>query len=373
MKKIRRLTEAQKDLLRSCFESWKFRFKTDPIDKKKIRSLLHSIYRDTPFTLKDVRFTSSPCKRFSSPDKPSRNRSHRDFRWRRRPLRMPPSSLFRLRVLNRLGLTYSDGIYFLKDPMILSKLGCSLEFQRKVTEKSLRDVLPRDKFATDIFNTLNDALIYLAPDNCLISTDTYNLWLYEALMKLLDISCSKMSQIIQLAYSCFDFQLTDNKAVIIDNPLKIKLDEDGNLHADGESAIAFKDGFEVYAHHGTALPNHIGRIKAKDWQPEMLTPYLDTQTRSVLTRQIGWERIISHFGTIRKAAGNNMEILIVKEPKPGSVWERPDDKISLLKVTCPSTGKIHYLRVPPDIRDCERARQWTLHNENRRFNFVKET
>lgn len=49
-----------------------------------------------------------------------------------------------------------------------------------------------------------------------------------------------------------------------------------------------------------------------------------------------------------------------------------DEPIYLLKVICPSTGKEHVLRVPPDMKSCEEARRWTLYDSESRFNFIVE-
>lgn len=38
--------------------------------------------------------------------------------------------------------------------------------------------------------------------------------------------------------------------IICDRPTKLLLDNYGELHADGETAIQFADGFGLYAHHG---------------------------------------------------------------------------------------------------------------------------
>ncbi|MBW4534874.1 MAG: hypothetical protein KME09_13145 [Pleurocapsa minor HA4230-MV1] len=41
---------------------------------------------------------------------------------------------------------------------------------------------------------------------------------------------------------------------VCDRPIKILLDNCNNLHAKGEAAIEYADGFKIYAHHGLVLP-----------------------------------------------------------------------------------------------------------------------
>jgi hypothetical protein len=48
----------------------------------------------------------------------------------------------------------------------------------------------------------------------------------------------------------FSFQET---CLICDRPTKISFDSENRLHAEGEPAIQFADGFSVYAHHGKLI------------------------------------------------------------------------------------------------------------------------
>ncbi|UBF26235.1 hypothetical protein K9N68_32800 [Kovacikia minuta CCNUW1] len=41
--------------------------------------------------------------------------------------------------------------------------------------------------------------------------------------------------------------------LVCDRPTKLCFDSDGRLHAEGEPAIQFADGFSVYAHHGALI------------------------------------------------------------------------------------------------------------------------
>ena len=48
------------------------------------------------------------------------------------------------------------------------------------------------------------------------------------------------------------------------------------------------------------------------------------------------------------------------------------EPIVLLKVVCPSTAKVHVLRVPPDSTHCETARRWTFFDVNQNFDIIAE-
>jgi hypothetical protein len=56
-----------------------------------------------------------------------------------------------------------------------------------------------------------------------------------------------------------------------------------------------------------------------------------------------------------------------------------DKTMRLLKVVCPSTRQVYVLRVPPETKTYDNARQWTFGlragsiNEGAQFDLVKET
>lgn len=46
----------------------------------------------------------------------------------------------------------------------------------------------------------------------------------------------------------------EEKCIVCDRPIKILVDSQGRLHAEGEPALLFADGSRVYVHHGVRLP-----------------------------------------------------------------------------------------------------------------------
>ncbi|MEO1429865.1 MAG: DUF6745 domain-containing protein [Cyanobacteria bacterium J06632_19] len=48
----------------------------------------------------------------------------------------------------------------------------------------------------------------------------------------------------------------DNLCIICDRPTKILLNEDNQIHGEGEAAIEFADGFAIYARNGIAVPEN---------------------------------------------------------------------------------------------------------------------
>ncbi len=63
---------------------------------------------------------------------------------------------------------------------------------------------------------------------------------------------------------------------------------------------------------------------------------------------------------------NQMELHVIRK----NVDMEP---VHILKVICPSTNKIHVLRVPPNINECEKARRWTMFDPEGLYDIIKET
>ncbi|MBW4602386.1 MAG: hypothetical protein KME29_23180 [Calothrix sp. FI2-JRJ7] len=57
---------------------------------------------------------------------------------------------------------------------------------------------------------------------------------------------------------------------VCERPTKLSFDDQNRLHADGEPAIEYADGFKVYSYHGTTLPEKYGEVLAKQWKAHWL-------------------------------------------------------------------------------------------------------
>ncbi|MFH1024527.1 MAG: hypothetical protein V1809_14195 [Planctomycetota bacterium] len=144
----------------------------------------------------------------------------------------------------------------------------------------------------------------------------------------------------------------------------IRRDAQGRLHADGMPAVQYPDGWGAYAWHGVPIPTEWGRVRSEQWRPEWIFDEKNQTLRRLLIEGIGHDRIAHSQGQPIHVDGD-MELL--------GVWHSGFDPIVFLKVKCPSTGLFYVLRVPPRMRTCRQARNWTLWNERDRMRFVKET
>ena len=136
-----------------------------------------------------------------------------------------------------------------------------------------------------------------------------------------------------------------------DRPLIFSVDNQQRLHAEGKPAVEFADGFKVYAHEGVILPETYGKLPPSDWRCEWLLSETNAELRRVLLQGIGYDRICQELQCKTIDSWQEYDLL--------EIYSEVDiEPISILKMTCPSTEKIHALRVPPNIISAREAIQW---------------
>jgi len=126
------------------------------------------------------------------------------------------------------------------------------------------------------------------------------------------------------------------------------------------------------------LPEQCVNHVFSEWKEEWLLEFKNTEHRMMLVKVLGYEMIMKKLGSITlhkeiDRSGNEMELHKIEIASKVQSADEPEEDIVLLKVVCPSTGKIHILRVPPGMTDCEEARRWTLFDEKIEMRFVDET
>ncbi len=138
---------------------------------------------------------------------------------------------------------------------------------------------------------------------------------------------------------------------VCERPIKLSLDSEDRLHAVGEPAIQFADGYSLYAYHGVTLPEKYSKLHPYQWQAQWLLEEDNAEVRRVLIQGIGYARICQELQAIELDSWQEYTLLKIDA-------DVDDDPIYLLKMTCPSTGFIHALRVPPDVESAREAIRW---------------
>jgi internalin A len=138
--------------------------------------------------------------------------------------------------------------------------------------------------------------------------------------------------------------------LVCDRPLHLRFDAENRPHAEGEPAIAFADGYSLYFHHGVQLPEEYGKVHPDLWQAEWLLSESNAELRRVLIETIGYDRICQQLQAVELDSWQEYTLLKIDNADVEPIY--------LLKMTCPSTGHIHALRVPPDVRSAKEAIRW---------------
>jgi leucine-rich repeat protein SHOC2 len=101
-----------------------------------------------------------------------------------------------------------------------------------------------------------------------------------------------------------------------------------------------------------------------EWKSEWLLNEQNAELRRILLQQIGYERICQELDAIELDIWREYKLLKIDGIERFRDWRRGRDinePMVLLKMTCPSTGHIHVLRVPPEMTSAEAAITWVNH------------
>lgn len=142
----------------------------------------------------------------------------------------------------------------------------------------------------------------------------------------------------------------ENTCIICDRPTKVSFDNEHRLHAEGEPAIEFADGYRLYYYRGVSLPEQYW-VHPHHWQARWLLEEHNAELRRVLIQGIGYSRICQELQTTELDSWREYTLLKIDS-------EVDVEPIYLLKMACPSTGYLHAMRVPPTMRSAREAIRW---------------
>ncbi|MEG4145013.1 leucine-rich repeat domain-containing protein [Microcoleus sp. Pol12B5] len=137
---------------------------------------------------------------------------------------------------------------------------------------------------------------------------------------------------------------------VCDRPRHLRFDSQNRLHAEGEPAIEFADGWNFYYYHGVTLPEEYGKFHPNQWQSQWLLTEENAELKRVLIEGIGYERICQELQAKQIDSWQKYALLQIDDADV--------EPICLLKMTCPSTRFIHALRVPPNLTSAREAIRW---------------
>jgi hypothetical protein len=103
--------------------------------------------------------------------------------------------------------------------------------------------------------------------------------------------CNKLNGLIELANHCGWLNVYDDLVVFQDRPEKIKFDDQNRLHCEDGPAILYRDGFKVYAWHGTRIPAEWIE-KKMEMDPKIALSWENIEQRRCAAEIMGWDRVL---------------------------------------------------------------------------------
>ena len=114
--------------------------------------------------------------------------------------------------------------------------------------------------------------------------------------------------------------------------------------------IGDMDKLRVYVNR-VLLPPKYQKCHPSIWQTKWLLSETNVEVRRLLIQVIGYEIIVNELQA--------KELDVLQEYRLLRIDADVDvEPIFLLKMTCPSTGYIHVIRVPPDVESAREAIKW---------------
>ena len=255
------------------------------------------------------------------------------------------------------------------DPQNLFSEHISTKIYEEVTKETYEQIREQWNilYYFELSQQLDEESLYIPPDcdrklnnelDALIAESSY----YDYCISVLNYPYNQNQwDILQgVAKNCgwiFPYQYT---CIVCDRPIKLSFDEQNNLHANGKPAIEYADGFKVYAHHGVWLPEKYGTIPTSEWRSQWLLEEENAELRRVLIQIIGYDKICQDLGAVELDSWQEYTLLKIEnytELNPDGSQDT-SEPMHLLKMTCPSTGHIHFLRIPPNINSARDAIAW---------------
>lgn len=206
------------------------------------------------------------------------------------------------------------------------------------------------KFIQELDPSLSSNDIF--SEMCYGSMDISWLSYYKYFSEVVGIDLEKISGLVELCEYTGWFNAYENTVVFQHRPEQINRDDENRLHSENGPAIRYRDGFSVYAWHGTVIPPDW--IENKDsLTAEIALTWPNVEQRRCACEIIGWVRILSSL---------NYK-LIDSDPDPmiGDLLEveLPEiGKEKFLQVLC-GTGRTFALPVPPEMKTALEAQAWT--------------
>ena len=138
----------------------------------------------------------------------------------------------------------------------------------------------------------------------------------------------------------------ENFCVVCDRPRILRFDNE--IHAEGEPAIQFADGFSIYVYRGVRLPEEYGKLHPSQWRADWLFLEKNPDVRRALIQGIGYTRICQQWQAVQLDSWKKCTLL-----KINVKGEEP--RICLLITIGKKNELMEFIEVPPNVRTVAEA------------------
>lgn len=158
-------------------------------------------------------------------------------------------------------------------------------------------------------------------------------------------------------------------AILIEPPLKVARNEEGEIHHEKQAAVIYRDGWGVHAWKGMCVDEWVITQPEKITVPKIEGEF-NLEIRRVLIDRFGLGAYLEQTG-VRPIHRDRYGTLYLKE----IAWGRPMVVVKVRNSTPEPDGsfKDYFLRVPPSVRTAKAAVAWTFGLEEAEYGPEVET
>jgi hypothetical protein len=121
------------------------------------------------------------------------------------------------------------------------------------------------------------------------------------------------------------------------------------IHAENAPAVAFRDGWQIFAIRGVRVPPELVDGPPSRLDPGLLLQIRNSEVRRAIVGKIGLERICEELKAASMDKRKDYELLSLR---------LSGQNLTFLKMINPSTGEVHIEGVAPHCRTVAQALTW---------------
>jgi len=157
----------------------------------------------------------------------------------------------------------------------------------------------------------------------------------------------------------YNSYLTEKVAFVCPMPIHVYKNENSELHHESMPAVEWSATFKAYYYKGISVPEKL-ILEPENFDAQDIMRIHNAEVRRCVMEHLGSQRFatlldLEEKDRITDPSGNEMFLLRTRKPDPVA-----REHIQFAQVVCPSTMRVYFLCVPPDINKVTEAVAWTF-------------